>query len=199
MVNNILNELQERNKSLAEENEQLKMRFGVDENNNLTQDEIRQELVKALSEGHYTNTPDEELLDKIVTYYPGTNWPEFCKNFPVKKARQGHIILLYKFTNYYNDWFKHYDEIKDAKLNLFTALQGLGSEESKRVVEKYDEAREKGRNKFGAYGGLYHELHDTPLKEIVKSIMKWIATADKGFVEAKGLAEQVKELEAKKN
>ena len=35
MVNNILNELQERNKSLAEENEQLKARFGVNEYNNL--------------------------------------------------------------------------------------------------------------------------------------------------------------------
>jgi hypothetical protein len=75
MVNNILNELQERNKSLAEENEQLKTKFGVDENNNnnLTPAEIRQELIKALSEGHYTNTPDEGLLDDIMTYYPGTN------------------------------------------------------------------------------------------------------------------------------
>ena len=73
MVNNILNELQERNKSLAEENEQLKTRFGVDENNNLTPAEVRQEIIKALSEGRYTNTPDEKLLDDIMTYYPGTN------------------------------------------------------------------------------------------------------------------------------
>ena len=143
MVNNKLNELQERNKSLAEENEQLKTRFGVDENNNLTPAEVRQEIIRALSEGHYTNTPDEELLDKIMTYYPGTNWPEFCKNFPVKKARQGHIILLYQFTNYYNDWFKHYDEIKDAKLNLFTALQSLGSEESKRLLKSLMELGKK--------------------------------------------------------
>ena len=105
--------------------------------------------------------------------------------------------MLYKFTNHYNDWFKHYNKIKDAKLNLFTALQGLGSEESKKIVATYDEAREKGRNKYGSYGGLYRELADVPLEEIVESITEWIATADKGFVEAKGLAEQVKELEAK--
>ena len=73
MVSNILNELQERNKSLVEENEQLKTRFGVDENNNLTPAEIRQEIIRALSEGHYTNTPDEKLLEDIMTYYPGTN------------------------------------------------------------------------------------------------------------------------------
>ena len=45
--------------------------------NNLTPAEIRQELIKALSEGHYTNAPDEKLLDDIMTYYPGTNWPGF--------------------------------------------------------------------------------------------------------------------------
>jgi hypothetical protein len=145
MVNNILNELQERNKSLAEENEQLKTRFGVDENNNLTPAEIRQEIIRALSDMHYTNNPDEKLLDDIMTYYPGQNWPKFCENFPVKLGRQIHIECLYKFTNDYKDWFKHYGEIKDAKLNLFTALQSLGSEESKKVVEKFDEAREKGK------------------------------------------------------
>ena len=192
MVNNILNELQERNKSLAEENRQLKERFGVDENNILTPAEVRQEIIRALSEGHYTNTPDEKLLDDIMTYYPGQNWPKFCKSFPVKKARQGHIILLYKFTDYWKNSFKLHGEIGDAKRELFTALQSLGSEESKKVVATFGEAREKGRKKYGDYDN--RELCDITLKEIVKSITEWTVTPDKGFVEAKELAEQVKEL-----
>jgi hypothetical protein len=53
----------------------------------------------------------------------------------------------------------------------------------------------KEKNKFGAYGGLYHELHDTPLQEIVKSVTEWMPLVDKGLVDSKELAKQVKELE----
>jgi hypothetical protein len=72
-MTNIINELQEKNKSLAEENNQLKEKLGVNKNNNLTPAEIRQQLVEALSDMCYTNNPDAKLLDDIMTYYPGQN------------------------------------------------------------------------------------------------------------------------------
>ena len=42
MVNNILTELQERNKQLLEENKALKKRFDIMKMNNLTEQEIRE-------------------------------------------------------------------------------------------------------------------------------------------------------------
>jgi len=86
-VVNVLKEQQESNKALTNEIEalesqlaekdkeinELKENFGINENNNLTPAEIRQKLIEALRDAHYTNNPDEELINDIMTYYPGTS------------------------------------------------------------------------------------------------------------------------------
>src|SRR3954465_4413679 len=63
MVNNILTELQERNKQLLEENKALKKRFDVMKMNNLTKQEIR-EIVGSLN-----SNPDEGHIKAIKDYF----------------------------------------------------------------------------------------------------------------------------------
>jgi DNA repair exonuclease SbcCD ATPase subunit len=74
-----------------------------------------------------------------MTYYPGQNWPKFCKNFPVKLGRQIHIQYLYKFTMCWKNSFKLYkeiDELKDSKNELVKEKEVLEKKNKELIVFK---------------------------------------------------------------
>ena len=75
--------------------------------------------------------------------------------------------------------YKNPVEINDAKKDIFSTLQGLDLEKSKKIIEKWLEEdkikkepfkegwREEFRNKY--------DLHDISLEDIVKGITEWTA------------------------
>ena len=104
MVNNILNKLQERNKSLAEENKWLKTRFGVDENNNLTEQEIRK-IVDSLN-----SNPDEGHIKAIKDYFEFR--PHELQHLGDKGFRKSFVLCIYMHQNAISWWVKANKEVK---------------------------------------------------------------------------------------
>ena len=164
----LLNEIEALKSRLADKDKEineLRERFGVNENNNLTTKEVRQQLIEALRDTHYTNNPDEELINDIMTYYPGTNWPGFCENFPIKNSRQGHITLLYQFTMYWKNSFKLWNtinELKDSKNELVKEKKEL--EEKTKELTCFKEQTEGLAKKVGKLLLDYSELSEEDIE-----------------------------------
>ena len=87
MVNNILNELQERNKQLLEENKALKKRFDIMKMNNLTEQEIR-EIVSSLN-----SNPDEGHIKAIKDYFEFH--PYELQYLGDKRFRKSFVLHIY--------------------------------------------------------------------------------------------------------
>ena len=92
MVNNILTELQERNKQLLEENKALKKRFDVMKMNNLTEQEIR-EIVGSLN-----SNPDEGHKKRRMNQLKRISFQKkLIKNQSKKKKnwkKQKYLVLI---------------------------------------------------------------------------------------------------------
>ena len=87
MVNNILTELQERNKQLLEENKALKKRFDV----NLTEHEIR-DIVGSLN-----SNPDEGQIKEIKDYFEFH--PHELQHLGDKGFRKSFVLHIYMHQN----------------------------------------------------------------------------------------------------
>ena len=91
MVNNILTELQERNKQLLEENKALKKRFDVMKMNNLTEQEIR-EIVGSLN-----SNPDKGHIKAIKDYFEFH--PHELQHLGDKGFRKSFVLRIYMHQN----------------------------------------------------------------------------------------------------
>ena len=98
MVNTI-NELQERNKQLLEEVEKLKAPLQFKQLNN---EEIRAWIATILSESHYTDNPDVDVVGEIMRVYcDQEKWSNFCKLYPTEPARRNLVLNTYQYYPYY--------------------------------------------------------------------------------------------------
>ena len=107
MVNNILTELQERNKQLLEENKALKKRFDVMKMNNLTEQEIR-EIVGSLN-----SNPDEGHIKAIKDYFEFR--PHELQHLGDKGFRKSFVLRIYMHQNAMSWWVKANEEVKSLQ------------------------------------------------------------------------------------
>ena len=107
MVNNILNELQERNKQLLEENKALKKRFDVMKMNNLTEQEIREII------GSLNSNPDEGHIKAIKDYFEFR--PHELQHLGDKGFRKSFVLRIYMHQNAMSWWVKANEEVKSLQ------------------------------------------------------------------------------------
>ena len=185
MVNNILTELQERNKQLLEENKALKKRFDVMKMNNLTEQEIR-EIVGSLN-----SNPDEGHIKAIKDYFEFR--PHELQHLGDKGFRKSFVLRIYMHQNAMSWWVKANEEVKSLqkeknelveknlileKVNqeleqkekeLETRVEDLEyevemeREEAEKALDKSKEWRERQMTKVV-------EKHDAEVRELLEQI-----------------------------
>ena len=104
---NVITELEKRNKELLNEIEQLKAPLQFKQ---LNSEEIREWIATVLSERHYTDNPDVDVVSEImrVAHCDQENWAWFCKVYPTEAARGNVILNAYSYYPYYKQTIKLY-------------------------------------------------------------------------------------------
>jgi len=133
---NVITELEQRNKELLNEIEQLKAPLQFKQLNN---EEIREWIATVLSERHYTDNPDVDVVSEImrVAHCDQENWASFCKVYPTEIARGNVILNAYSYYPYYKQTIKFFGVRGKAKRDIFINLIKLNSEESKELLRKW--------------------------------------------------------------
>ena len=133
---NIITELEKRNKELLNEIEQLKVPLQFEQLNN---EEIRAWIATVLSERHYTDNPDVDVVSEImkVAHCNQEDWAWFCKAYPTEAGRGNVILNAYSYYPYYKQTIKLFGVRDRAKRDIFINLIKLNSEESKELFRKW--------------------------------------------------------------
>jgi len=208
---NVITELEQRNKELLNEIEQLKTPLQFKQLNN---EEIRAWIATVLSESHYTDNPDVDVVDAIMEriHCYGETWSDFCKLFPTEVARRRVIFNAYQYYPYYKQSTIHWQVRNKAKRDIFINLIKLNSEESKELFRKWvregkieDNLTLKGILEKGYEGWdsisvscyNHYDLRHLSLDELISSWNELTVSIDKKAANVSKLERAVEELKVK--
>ena len=208
---NVITELEKRNKELLNEIEQLKAPLQFKQ---LNSEEIREWIATVLSERHYTDNPDVDVVSEImrVAHCDQENWAWFCKVYPTEAARGNVILNAYSYYPYYKQTIKLFGVRDKAKRDIFINLIKLNSEESKELFRKWlkegkieDNLTLKGilENGYESWNSIsvscynHYDLRHLSLDELISSWNELTFKLDKDAKQKQELETKVQELEVK--
>ena len=208
---NVITELEKRNKELLNEIEQLKAPLQFKQ---LNSEENREWIATVLSERHYTDNPDVEVVSEImrVAHCDQENWAWFCKVYPTEAARGNVIMNAYSYYPYYKQTIKLFGVRDKAKRDIFINLIKLNSEESKELFRKWlkegkieDNLTLKGilENGYESWNSIsvscynHYDLRHLSLDELISSWNELTFKLDKDAKQKQELETKVQELEVK--
>ena len=208
---NVITELEKRNKELLNEIEHLKAPLQFKQ---LNSEEIREWIATVLSERHYTDNPDVDVVSEImrVAHCDQENWAWFCKVYPTEAARGNVIMNAYSYYPYYKQTIKLFGVRDKAKRDIFINLIKLNSEESKELFRKWlkegkieDNLTLKGilENGYESWNSIsvscynHYDLRHLSLDELISSWNELTFKLDKDAKQKQELETKVQELEVK--
>ena len=210
---NVITELEKRNKELLNEIEHLKAPLQFKQ---LNSEEIREWIATVLSERHYTDNPDVDVVSEImrVAHCDQENWAWFCKVYPTEAARGNVILNAYSYYPYYKQTIKLFGVRDKAKRDIFINLIKLNSEESKELFRKWldedkieDNLTLKGilENGYESWNSIsvscynFYDLRNLSLDELISSwnelTFKTKESFDKVVKQKQEYEEKIKVLE----
>ena len=208
---NVITELEKRNKELLNEIEQLKAPLQFKQ---LNSEEIREWIATVLSERHYTDNPDVDVVSEImrVAHCDQENWAWFCKVYPTEAARGNVILNAFSYYPYYKQTIKLFGVRDKAKRDIFINLIKLNSEESKELFRKWlkegkiednltlKEILENGYESWNSISVScynHYDLRHLSLDELISSWNELTFKLDKDAKQKQELETKVQELEVK--